>query len=695
MTLIAIIVLSISVTTAVVMFSEEASAHPPGEVTLSYDWTYQRLSVIITHITPAPNYHYINRTDIYVNDLLFLTQNYTSQPELQTFTYDYNVPAEDGDVITVDVTCSISGTTRETITVKEPSIDLVLDISPDIDKIKEGGSRLFTVEVTSNGTAVEGATLEVTAEHGTISQLTEIFEGRHEFNYDAPEEGAGLEETITVTATKEEYNGSVEHIRFQIVDGDVETGNLNGEITQGEYDSSVTYSTGDLEIHWKVEGDNLKIALKGRTTGWLSIGFDPTSAMKDADMLIGWVGDDTSVEVFDAYSTGDYGPHPPDTELGGTDDIAQFGGTELAGWTTLEFIRPLDTGDQYDKDLSDTTDVKIIWGMGDEDEYDSPHTDRGSGTIQLTVGGNGDEFPDPTLDGVITPGEYEHDFEFDSGNYILHWRFTQDEASIAMRAKTRGWVAIGFEPSGGMKGADMIIGWVDTEVYVMDAYAEDEQGAHPADTSLGGTMDLLEVGGKESGDWTVIEFRRKVDTGDSRDRTLDPEGRNTIIWAYGASDDPTANHGAGKRGTAEVNWETGEVEEVPELWPIHAFLMVLGLILIGSGISIARFMKKKAWWMKAHKYINIGGAVSVIAGLIIGAYMIESAGRTHLSGFHHLLGAITILSVIAVPILGQLIFKGPSDKRPLFRKLHVWIGRAAVALMVLTSLSGLFAAGVL
>lgn len=40
---------------------------------------------------------------------------------------------------------------------------------------------------------------------------------------------------------------------------------------------------------------------------------------------------------------------------------------------------------------------------------------------------------------------------------------------LQMSAKTLGWVGFGISPNGGMKGSDMVIGWVDSaaDVFVL------------------------------------------------------------------------------------------------------------------------------------------------------------------------------------------------------------------------------------
>jgi len=80
--------------------------------------------------------------------------------------------------------------------------------------------------------------------------------------------------------------------------------------------------------------------------------------------------------------SGDFGPHPPDTQLGGTDDILASAGKFDNGYTTIEFKRKLDTGDKFDKPLSKGVN-KIIWAYSGEPVFTVKHTMHGPGEIEL------------------------------------------------------------------------------------------------------------------------------------------------------------------------------------------------------------------------------------------------------------------------------------------------------------------------
>ena len=123
------------------------------------------------------------------------------------------------------------------------------------------------------------------------------------------------------------------------------------------------------------------MGIKAKTSGFVSMAVQPGSRMKDADMVFGFVKDD-SVEVQDLYSTGDFGPHTPDLELGGTDDILSSGGREEGGFTTIEFKRSLTTTDTYDISIQKGVN-RIIWAYGSSDSLTVKHSTRGYGEINV------------------------------------------------------------------------------------------------------------------------------------------------------------------------------------------------------------------------------------------------------------------------------------------------------------------------
>jgi hypothetical protein len=142
------------------------------------------------------------------------------------------------------------------------------------------------------------------------------------------------------------------------------------------------YSCGDLDISWKNDAQYIYMALNGSTKGWIAIGFEPTDWMKDADIVMGAVEDGKAI-VKDEYSTGNYGPHLDDTDLGGTYDILEYGGGEVGGNTVIEFKRKMNTGDRFDKAFVAGQKVPIIWAMVDTIMQDAKHNvAKGEGSLE-------------------------------------------------------------------------------------------------------------------------------------------------------------------------------------------------------------------------------------------------------------------------------------------------------------------------
>ncbi|NQU96327.1 MAG: hypothetical protein HQ548_01615 [Chloroflexi bacterium] len=103
--------------------------------------------------------------------------------------------------------------------------------------------------------------------------------------------------------------------------------------------------------------------------------------MNGADMIFGYVAEGAAA-VSDEFSTGEFGPHQPDVELGGTADILLHGGVETDGFTTVEFKRALDTGDSRDAALAPGANP-ILWAYGPGDSPARKHSGKGYGDIEL------------------------------------------------------------------------------------------------------------------------------------------------------------------------------------------------------------------------------------------------------------------------------------------------------------------------
>ncbi len=155
---------------------------------------------------------------------------------------------------------------------------------------------------------------------------------------------------------------------------------INGIIEMDEYDHTTSDSSTGITVSWTTTDNEIFVALDSPGSGWVSIGFDPDSAMKGANFIFGYV---TSEATFarDEYGTGLFS-HESDTSNGGTDDIIEYAGSESSG-TGLEFSIPLDSGDSKDRELTSGSSYTCLLAYSGSDNFTTKHSKRGSITISL------------------------------------------------------------------------------------------------------------------------------------------------------------------------------------------------------------------------------------------------------------------------------------------------------------------------
>ncbi len=152
---------------------------------------------------------------------------------------------------------------------------------------------------------------------------------------------------------------------------------------QQDSDGFKSVTIRDMEVRWQVDGDYMHFEVTAPTTGWVSVGFNPTSAMRDADIVIGYV-EGGVLTISDEFGTGRTS-HRPDEELGGTDHITNASGEVQDGVTTIRFTKPIDSGDEYDVPLTPGETHRIIVAHGRDGANDlrSGHAFRGGVDVEF------------------------------------------------------------------------------------------------------------------------------------------------------------------------------------------------------------------------------------------------------------------------------------------------------------------------
>lgn len=158
----------------------------------------------------------------------------------------------------------------------------------------------------------------------------------------------------------------------------------------------------------------------------------------------------------------------------------------------------------------------------------------------------------------VYAGGYAH--EIQSKKMSFAWTVNGDKLDIRLTAETTGWVAIGFNPTDAMQGANYILGYVkDGKVTLTDDFGDSPTG-HKADGKLGGTEDATVIGGSEENGKTTIEFSVPLASSDAKDGKIDTNGDTVILLAYGPDRDSfKIKHKY--RTTLKVNLGTGSSTE--------------------------------------------------------------------------------------------------------------------------------------
>lgn len=107
-----------------------------------------------------------------------------------------------------------------------------------------------------------------------------------------------------------------------------------------------------------------------------------------------------------------------------------------------------------------------------------------------------------------------------------------------------------------------------------------------------------------------------------------------------------------------------------------------------TGMVIARYFKKRTWWLKAHRILGILGALQVWAGFAAAVLMVSRSGGEHFDVFHAYLGLTVILLALATSVAGQLQL---TLRKPALRlgTLHRWSGRTTLGLWMVNAALGI------
>jgi len=163
----------------------------------------------------------------------------------------------------------------------------------------------------------------------------------------------------------------------------------------------------------------------------------------------------------------------------------------------------------------------------------------------------------------IVSGAYgaTYDHEAKVKKMTFNWKIDGDTLAVKLSAQTEGWVGIGFKPSNKMRDANFVLGYVKKgEAKIIDEFGVGTT-KHSSDKKLGGTTDVVLVGGTEEGGVTTIEFTMPIKSTDKYDSVIDTDSDIVILLAYGPDRDSFKMRHK-YRTSLKVNLSAGTFEPV-------------------------------------------------------------------------------------------------------------------------------------
>ena len=123
-------------------------------------------------------------------------------------------------------------------------------------------------------------------------------------------------------------------------------------------------------------------------------------------------------------------------------------------------------------------------------------------------------------------------WEISKSGITLQWKVVGDNLDVILNAPTTGWVAVGFDPSNRMQGANIILGKVNNGI----PEVRDDFGSAPTDHTEDVSQDVTPNGGTEVDGITTVSFIIPLDSEDPMDKPLVEGESYKVILSYGSND---------------------------------------------------------------------------------------------------------------------------------------------------------------
>lgn len=135
----------------------------------------------------------------------------------------------------------------------------------------------------------------------------------------------------------------------------------DGTIGEDEYAKTLVHDATGARLFWTIEGDNLHMGFIMDAKGWVGVGWLSTkeNRKEGADILIVTEKDGALVHL-DMYQDNPRGEPKLDTEMGGSDSYLEVAISRNGETWTVEFVRPLVTGQATDVDIDEGEEMVFM-----------------------------------------------------------------------------------------------------------------------------------------------------------------------------------------------------------------------------------------------------------------------------------------------------------------------------------------------
>ncbi len=148
---------------------------------------------------------------------------------------------------------------------------------------------------------------------------------------------------------------------------------IDGAIGDGEYANTLEHDSGAV-LYWTVDGDTLHMGYTMAASGWSGVGWltEQTNRKAGGDILMFAMVDGEAV-AYDAYQAGARGEPDLDENEGGSNSLSAFAAMHEGDVWTVEFTRPLATGQETDVDIVPGEEVLFMLAHGNTMDIGRAH----------------------------------------------------------------------------------------------------------------------------------------------------------------------------------------------------------------------------------------------------------------------------------------------------------------------------------